>query len=96
MRKTAKLAVILPGDAPLLRPETLRALIDTHRRGEAAATLLSAELGDPGEYGRVVRDSEGRVEAVVEVKAASPEQRAICEIIWPMPTAFFASEMPPP
>jgi bifunctional UDP-N-acetylglucosamine pyrophosphorylase/glucosamine-1-phosphate N-acetyltransferase len=80
MRKTAKLAVILPGDAPLLRPETLRALIDTHRRGEAAATLLSAELDDPGEYGRVVRDSEGRVEAVVEVKAASPEQRAIREI----------------
>jgi bifunctional UDP-N-acetylglucosamine pyrophosphorylase / glucosamine-1-phosphate N-acetyltransferase len=80
IRKKAKLALVVPGDAPLLEAETLAALLDTHRRGEAAATLLSAELDNPTDYGRVLRDSEGRVEAVVEEKAATPEQRAIREV----------------
>src|SRR5580658_8238493 len=80
IRKSAKLALVVPGDAPLLRPETLAALLDTHRRGEAAATLLSAELDDPTDYGRVLRDTEGRVQAIVEEKAATPEQRAIHEV----------------
>src|SRR5580658_8444313 len=80
LRKSAKLVIVVPGDAPLLRAETLTALLDTHRRGEAAATILSAELSDPTDYGRVVRDSEGRVQAVVEEKAATPEQRAIREV----------------
>ncbi|MFZ0980852.1 MAG: bifunctional UDP-N-acetylglucosamine diphosphorylase/glucosamine-1-phosphate N-acetyltransferase GlmU [Candidatus Acidiferrales bacterium] len=80
IRKSAKLAVVLPGDAPLLRTETLAALIDTHRRGEAAATILSAELADPAGYGRIVRDAEGRVQAIVEDKALAPEQREIREV----------------
>src|SRR5271163_1562415 len=80
IRKSAKVALVVPGDAPLLRTETLAALLDTHRRGEAAATVLSAELNDPTDYGRVVRDSEGRVQAVVEERAATPEQRAIREV----------------
>src|SRR5579862_9420736 len=80
IRKSAKLAVVLPGDAPLLRTETLAALLDTHRRGEAAATVLTAELADPSGYGRIVRDAEGRVQAIVEDKALSPEQREIREV----------------
>jgi len=80
IRKSAKLAVVLPGDAPLLRTETLAALLDTHRRGEAVATILSAELADPGSYGRIVRDAEGRVLAIVESGALTPEQRAIREV----------------
>jgi bifunctional UDP-N-acetylglucosamine pyrophosphorylase/glucosamine-1-phosphate N-acetyltransferase len=80
MRRSAKIAIVVPGDAPLLRPETLAALLDTHRRGDAAATILSAELNDPTDYGRVVRDSEGRVQAIVEEKAATSEQRAIREV----------------
>jgi bifunctional UDP-N-acetylglucosamine pyrophosphorylase / glucosamine-1-phosphate N-acetyltransferase len=80
IRKSAKLAVVLPGDAPLLRTETLAALVDTHRRGEAAATILSADLADPAGYGRIVRDSEGRVLAIVEDKALTPEQREIREV----------------
>jgi len=80
IRKSAKLVVVVPGDAPLLRTETLAALIDTHRRGEAAATILSAELADPAGYGRVVRDAEGRVQAIVEDKALAPEQREIREV----------------
>lgn len=80
IRKGAKLAIVLPGDAPLLRTETLAALLDTHRRGEAAATILSAELADPGTYGRIVRDAEGRVLAIVEDGALTPEQRAVREV----------------
>jgi bifunctional UDP-N-acetylglucosamine pyrophosphorylase / glucosamine-1-phosphate N-acetyltransferase len=80
MRKSAKLALVVAGDAALLRTGTLATLLDTHRRGEAAATILSAELDDPSNYGRVVRDAEGRVQSVVEEKAATPEQRAIREV----------------
>ncbi len=80
IRKSSKFALVLAGDAALLRTETLAALLDTHRRGEAAATILSAEIPDPSGYGRIVRDHEGRVEAIVEDSAASPEQRAIREI----------------
>jgi bifunctional UDP-N-acetylglucosamine pyrophosphorylase/glucosamine-1-phosphate N-acetyltransferase len=80
IRKSANLAIVLPGDAPLLRTETLAELLDTHRRGEAAATILSAELADPGAYGRIVRDGEGRVLAIVEESALTPEQRAIREV----------------
>jgi bifunctional UDP-N-acetylglucosamine pyrophosphorylase/glucosamine-1-phosphate N-acetyltransferase len=80
IRKSAKYAVVLPGDAPLLRTETLEALVSAHRRGEAAATILTAELDDPTDYGRVIRDSEGRVQRVVEEKSATPEQRAIREV----------------
>jgi len=80
IRKAARFALVVPGDAPLLQPATLAALLETHRRGEAATTLLSAELDDPTDYGRVVRDSEGRVQAVVEEKAATPEQRALREV----------------
>jgi len=79
IRRSAKLAVVLPGDAPLLRTKTLAALLDTHRRGEAAATILTAELADASGYGRVVRDAEGRVQAIVEDKVLTPEQRDIRE-----------------
>jgi bifunctional UDP-N-acetylglucosamine pyrophosphorylase/glucosamine-1-phosphate N-acetyltransferase len=80
IRKSAKVAIVIPGDAPLLRTETLAALLDTHRRGEAAATILTAEIADPTGYGRIVRDSEGRVQAIVEHGKATPEQRATNEV----------------
>jgi len=80
IRKSAKLAVVVPGDAPLLRTETLAALLDVHRRGEAAATILTAEIADPSGYGRIVRDSEGRVQSIVEDSKLTPQQRAINEV----------------
>jgi len=80
IRRSANFAIVVPGDAPLLRPSTLALLLETHRRGEAAATILSAELDDPTDYGRILRDSEGRVQAIVEEKAATPEQRATREV----------------
>src|SRR5579862_3970526 len=80
IRKSAKLALVVAGDAALLRARTLAALLDTHRRGEAAATILSAEVPDPTGYGRIVRDAEGRVAAIIEEKSATPEQREIREV----------------
>lgn len=74
------LAVVLPGDAPLIRTETLRAFLETHRKGGAAATILTAELNDPTGYGRIVRKKDGSVAAIVEEKAANEEQRKIREI----------------
>src|SRR5258708_8465174 len=73
----AKLAVVLPGDAPLVRAETLKALITAHRNGNAAATILSAVLAAPSRYGRVVRKSETAVSAIVEESQLTDEQRDI-------------------
>ncbi len=76
----AKFAVVLPGDAPLVRTETLKALIAAHHNGNAAATILSAVLADPSGYGRVVRKSETAVAAIVEESQLTDEQREINEI----------------
>jgi bifunctional UDP-N-acetylglucosamine pyrophosphorylase/glucosamine-1-phosphate N-acetyltransferase len=80
IRKSAKYVLVMPGDAPLLRTETLKRVVETHHQQGAAATILSAILEDPTDYGRIIRDSEGRVERVVEEKSATPEQRAIKEV----------------
>jgi len=76
----AKFAVVLPGDAPLVRTETLKALAAAHRNGNAATTILSAVLADPSGYGRVVRKSETDVSAIVEESQLTDEQREINEI----------------
>ncbi len=76
----AKFAVVLPGDAPLVRTETLKALIAAHHNGNAAATILSAVLADPSGYGRVVHKSETAVSAIVEESQLTDEQREINEI----------------
>src|SRR6266849_5128630 len=76
----AKFAVVLSGDAPLVRTETMKALIAAHRNENAAATILSAVLADPSGYGRVVRKSETAVAAIVEESQLTDEQREINEI----------------
>ena len=68
--------LVLNGDVPLLRPETLAELLDSHRRSGAAVTLLSARLADPSGYGRVFADANGRVSAIVEHRDCTEEQRA--------------------
>jgi len=75
-----KFAILLPGDAPLIRTETLVALARAHRETGAAATILSAEIENPSGYGRIVRRDDGSVAAIVEDAALSQEQRAIREI----------------
>jgi bifunctional UDP-N-acetylglucosamine pyrophosphorylase/glucosamine-1-phosphate N-acetyltransferase len=72
--------LILCGDTPLLRGETLRGLIAYHRENRAALTVLTAVIADPYGYGRVVRDSGGRVVRIVEQKDATPEELALREI----------------
>ena len=75
--------LILSGDVPLVRAETLGALIQQHRahRGRGAVcTMLSVRLEDPTGYGRIVRDEEGRFLKIVEQKDATPEERQIKEI----------------
>jgi bifunctional UDP-N-acetylglucosamine pyrophosphorylase / glucosamine-1-phosphate N-acetyltransferase len=71
--------VIVYGDGPLLRAGTLRRLIAQADASHAAGVLLSAAMEDPTGYGRVVRDAAGHVAAIVEQKAATPEQLAIRE-----------------
>ena len=71
--------MVLYGDCPLLRAETLRQLIANQTAGSAAATLLTADMADPTGYGRVLRDSQAGVAGIVEQKAATPEQLAIRE-----------------
>jgi bifunctional UDP-N-acetylglucosamine pyrophosphorylase/glucosamine-1-phosphate N-acetyltransferase len=72
--------VIIPGDLPLLRPETIAELARRHRSSEAAATLLTALLEDPTGYGRVIRDAQGRIERIVEQTDATPEELELREV----------------
>jgi bifunctional UDP-N-acetylglucosamine pyrophosphorylase/glucosamine-1-phosphate N-acetyltransferase len=72
--------VVLPGDTPLLRATTLAELVHEHRSSDAAATLLTAVLGDPSGYGRVVRGRDDAVARVVEHVDATDEERAVDEI----------------
>ncbi|TYC13339.1 bifunctional UDP-N-acetylglucosamine diphosphorylase/glucosamine-1-phosphate N-acetyltransferase GlmU [Actinomadura syzygii] len=72
--------VVTNGDVPLLRGETLRALVRTHEDEGNAATVLTTEMPDATGYGRMVRAADGAVEAIVEHKDATPEQLAIKEI----------------
>jgi len=72
--------VVVVGDAPLLRAETLRALVEAHGKACAAATVLTTRLENPQGYGRIVRARGGRVRAIVEEKVCTPAQRKIREI----------------
>jgi bifunctional UDP-N-acetylglucosamine pyrophosphorylase/glucosamine-1-phosphate N-acetyltransferase len=86
--------LVLSGDTPLLTPNLLRELVETHRREDAAATVLTFEPAEPRAYGRVVRDHAGRIEAIVEAADATPDQLEIrecntsiyafrAELLWP-------------
>ena len=72
--------VVTYGDVPLLTADTLRDLVEVHRAEGAAVTVLTAQVGDPTGYGRVLRDRSGHVQAVVEHRDADPAQLAITEI----------------
>jgi bifunctional UDP-N-acetylglucosamine pyrophosphorylase / glucosamine-1-phosphate N-acetyltransferase len=72
--------VVLPGDTPLLRPQTLAALVRAHRAEEAGATLLTAMVENPAGYGRVVHGKDGAVTRVVEEADATEEEKGIEEV----------------
>ena len=71
--------LVLYGDTPLLRLETLRALLDDHRERDSAFTILTGELPDASGYGRIIRDRQGNVERIVEHKDASALERTVRE-----------------
>jgi bifunctional UDP-N-acetylglucosamine pyrophosphorylase/glucosamine-1-phosphate N-acetyltransferase len=83
--------IVLSGDAPLITAETIRKLSDFHTTQKATMTLLTADLDDPYGYGRVIRKG-GRVEvqAIVEEKSATPQQKKIREIN----SGFYAFDAP--
>jgi bifunctional UDP-N-acetylglucosamine pyrophosphorylase / glucosamine-1-phosphate N-acetyltransferase len=71
--------VIACGDTPLLEPALLRSLVERHRSGDRAATVVTARLEDAGAYGRIVRGPDGGVQRIVEARDASPDELAIGE-----------------
>lgn len=74
---TAERVLILYGDVPLIEADTLQRLLA--KVGPRQMALLTVDLNDPTGYGRIIRDEQGRVTAIVEHKDATPEQRQICE-----------------
>jgi bifunctional UDP-N-acetylglucosamine pyrophosphorylase/glucosamine-1-phosphate N-acetyltransferase len=85
--------LVLCGDTPLVRGETLAGLVEAHRRSRAAATVLTMEPPDPTGYGRVVRAADGSLLRIVEDRDATPEERTLREVnggvyVLPIPLAL--------
>jgi bifunctional UDP-N-acetylglucosamine pyrophosphorylase / glucosamine-1-phosphate N-acetyltransferase len=81
--RAAETVVVLSGDHPLVSAAIVSELLETHRERDAAATVMTVELDEPGAYGRIVRDADGHVAEIVETKdpaQVSPEVLAIREI----------------
>jgi bifunctional UDP-N-acetylglucosamine pyrophosphorylase/glucosamine-1-phosphate N-acetyltransferase len=72
--------LVLYGDVPLIRAETLGALLDAHRAAEADLTLVTLSFAHPAGYGRILRGTDGRVTGIIEERDASDVQRAITEV----------------
>ncbi len=93
----AREVVVLCGDAPLLRPKTLRALVAARRKAKAAASVLTGILSDPAGYGRVVRSPDGTVARIVEERDADASLRRILEVnsgTYAFDRAFLARNLP--
>jgi bifunctional UDP-N-acetylglucosamine pyrophosphorylase/glucosamine-1-phosphate N-acetyltransferase len=73
-------SLVLCGDGPLIRSETISAVLERHRTAHAAATLATSVIDDPTGYGRIARDASGRFLAIVEHKNCTPEQLRIREV----------------
>ena len=74
------LTLVLCGDAPLIRTETVKTLIEKHLQEKSAVTLATAVMADPSGYGRIVRDGYGNIQGIVEHNDCNDAQRTICEI----------------
>jgi bifunctional UDP-N-acetylglucosamine pyrophosphorylase/glucosamine-1-phosphate N-acetyltransferase len=77
---TTGTVIVAAGDTPLLRGESLREFAAEHEAAQRAVSILSGIVANPFGYGRIIRNAEGDVEAIVEEKDATPEQREIPEI----------------
>ena len=76
----ASAVLVLYGDTPLVRAETLKTLLWQHARARATVTFLTGETDQPTGYGRVMRDATGRVAGIVEEKHANDHQKRITEV----------------
>lgn len=74
------ITLVVCGDTPLIKSETMQALIAHHAETNAKATILTAHAEDPTGYGRIIRDADGNVLRNIEHKDASPEERTVTEI----------------
>ena len=72
--------LILCGDVPCLRVSTVQSLIDRHWREQAAVTVMTTLLNDPGSYGRVITSQDGEVLRIVEVRDATDQEKKVREI----------------
>ena len=72
--------LILYGDVPLTKVATLANLLKLHAREKAASTILTTDLPDPTDYGRIIRNTDNSLKKIVEEKDASDEERAVHEI----------------
>jgi bifunctional UDP-N-acetylglucosamine pyrophosphorylase / glucosamine-1-phosphate N-acetyltransferase len=72
--------LVILGDTPRIKAETLKKLAKHHRAAGSTATLLTTNAPDPTGYGRIIRNGVGNIEAIIEEKDATPEQRKITEI----------------
>jgi len=80
LENSNSLLLVLSGDVPMIRLETLNKLVEHHRASGADCTLLSVRLENPTGYGRVIRNEENQFVEIVEQKDATPEQRQTREI----------------
>ena len=71
--------IILAGDCPLIKSETITSLVDLHTQSKAKATLLTAKLDDAGNYGRIIRDENNQIIAIREAKDCTKKELAIQE-----------------
>ncbi len=76
----ADTVMILCGDTPLIQAETLREMYSCHQKRRATLTLITTVLDNPTNYGRIVSDSNNKIQGIVEQKDATVEQRRIKEI----------------
>jgi bifunctional UDP-N-acetylglucosamine pyrophosphorylase/glucosamine-1-phosphate N-acetyltransferase len=74
------LLLVLSGDVPLIKAETLQKLVEQHRATGAACTILSVRLENPTGYGRIIRDEQGAFQRIVEQKDATEDERKVREI----------------
>src|SRR5690554_835346 len=72
--------LVLYGDIPLLKADTLKELIKTRKETRAAAVVLTARLDEPSGYGRIIRNQQGNIVKIVEERDASPEEKDVNEI----------------
>ncbi len=72
--------IVMYGDTPLIRPETINSMLDHHENTNAKATVLTAIADDPFAYGRIIRDVNGKLVKIVEEKDATEQEKKIKEI----------------